>query len=223
MQKSHFQLILLVIILFTFSPLRVSAVTDAIKGGQMLKLLRDKPQKAVLNFKVNIFFGRESEIEENLDWGKFYLLDRSVLEILQKLNLNVTGENGTKISENELSAVNLEAAGQTLTALRRDVNLGNVSGYGSEDKPEYQEADSDILLAGYLLEEALQARSIKVFDLSKLHSSVRFAYRTGDFYIFGFGTFGTEFFVWEKALKLNPGENTFEFDQYNSEILVSQE
>lgn len=155
--------------------------------------------KSSLAVAANIYFGDQDEETHPVE-TEFYLLDKSLIEILKTARFEPELPNGEKRLPTD--AEYLEAAAQALTA-------------GDDD--------AEAALVAFLINEELlkHRRAVAATDLLG-RGSFR-AVKTGDYFLFGIGRTQAEIFVWHLPVQIKAGGNRVELDQTNAGVIFSSE
>lgn len=159
---------------------------DDIKPDKFLALL----ENATVTINAKISYGEEDQ-EKIPIAGKFYLLDKSIIEILKESKFDPTGENGNTPSEEDYL--------KALTNLLLE--------------PEETEEDS---LLTYIFWDAVKTHQISVIETNYFGYGKSGKIKTGNYYIFGCEQIEDETFIWNYPVKIS-GRSLIGIDQYNAE------
>ena len=219
---------------------------DDVKVWKLLESQRRCTPGTSLEIRARLFSGDEDEKSENFQAGGFYLLHKNIIEILRQLKLEPVEDEGDgdnnendkrtdelliKSSASVSSGAYLEAAARVLLTTEDHSQISD--GYSSSAETFGQifypaitfadEANKDNeenqLLALLLYNKLAAAKSVKV-EADNYGWRQNTALCTGDYFLFGYGRFGDHILVWQVPVKITPGANVVELDQYNAEIIT---
>lgn len=186
-----------------------------------------------LQVRARLLSGYEDEQSENFQSGGFYLLHKNMTEILRELKLEPQTEDDDEIKpaiKNPQTAppgAYLEAAARIL------LTVGDHSQKSNDFSPEFgilggmmypayipeKTADEENQLLALLIYSKLaETKSVKI-ETDNFGWRQNTAVCTGDYFLFGYGLFDDQILVWEIPIKILPGRNMVELDQYNTETI----
>lgn len=172
--------------------------TDDIKTGKMISLF----EKANFSISAKIYYGDQYEEEVPVN-AKFYLLDKSVVEILRNARFTPAVENKSVVtSEHNTSDSD---KGFYLEALAR--LLCDPAG------------DEDELLA-FLFWNSLNTSKITAVETDYFGYGKSAAVKSGNYYLFGFTQIEDNIFIWNHPVFLS-GTKEIEIDQNNAAAVLS--
>ena len=160
--------------------------SDDVKPDKFLALL----ENATVTIDARIFYGEEDQ-EKIPIAGKFYLLNKSIIEILKESKFNPTDESGKPPSETDYL--------KALTNLLLE--------------PEETEEDS---LLTYIFWDAIKTHQVSVIETDYFGYGKSGKIKTGNYYVFGCEQIEDETFIWNYPVKIS-GRSLIEIDQYNTE------
>ncbi len=152
--------------------------------------------KTTLTIAANIFFGDEDETAKPIE-AKFYLLDQSIVAILQKNGFNPTDEKGNRLSGEDNY---YEALAKTLTNDTEENALLN------------------LLFWKAIKKHQIAFVKTNVQGIGKLR-----AVSQGRYYLFGCAQNEGEFFIWNLTVNLTGKDNRIEIDQHNAATVIPVE
>lgn len=154
--------------------------------------------KAELSVSAQVYLGDQDQIRQPLEVD-FYLLDRSIVEILKKSRFTPVEEG----ADNDPQNVRLPAESAYLEAL-----AGVLTGDG---------ADAGVL--DMLFWDTVEKRRISgVISTNLFGAAPPETVRSGNYYLFGYASFDDRILIWNMPVYLSGGKNKLELDQYNAEI-----
>jgi hypothetical protein len=146
--------------------------------------------------KANFYSGDEDEDASPIAETDFYLLDKSLVNILKDSGFEPEFEDG---KQHRLEAEDY------LTATRR--------AFFSED------AESEVI--AFLIRDRISKHKLLALKTDHSGQANVKAVKTGNYYLFGVSESGGEVFVWHLPIEIKLGENMIEIDQYNAEVVFS--
>ncbi len=154
--------------------------------------------KSSLTIKANFYFGDEDEKALPIAETEFYLLDKSLVNILKDSKFKPEFLDGKQHKPEE-----------------KDYLTATAKAFSSED-------EESALIALLIKREISKHKRFEVktnysgqADLKEL--------KTGNYYLFGIGKTDDEIFVWHFIVNIKSGSNVIVLDQYNAETIFSVE
>lgn len=163
--------------------------SDDIKPMSLLSLL----EKANLRISARIYYGDEDEEEVPVK-TEFYLLDKSVVEILKAAKFSPEINNQMV----DVEEAYLEALGKLLT--------------------DQKDEEEDIL--NYLFWEAVEKNTVTKFETDYFGYGKSEQVKSGNYYLFGFTQINDEILIWNYPVFLS-GMKEIEIDQNNAAAVLS--
>lgn len=157
--------------------------------------------KTTFSVRANIYFGDQDEEVFPLEDTEFYLLDESLVKILQAARFKPVFSDGKKHRATDEDY--LEAAAQALTA------------------PEKSQVSGEAEVIAFLIEDAIRKHRL---SLARTNSFGRGYFKEivpGNYYLFGIGTTDAEVFVWHLPVEIKSGVNFIEVDQNNAAVIFA--
>lgn len=139
---------------------------------------------------ARIYFGYEDETNTPVT-GKFYLLDESVVTILQKANINPVDDEDQPLTE---ESDYLEAVANT-----------------------FAEPGAENGLLSLLILDAVRNRQVAEIATNRFGSGKSGKIKAGLYYLFAVERVENEIFVWNLPVYLSGSSGEIEIDQYNAE------
>ena len=152
--------------------------------------------KSSLTVKANFYFGDEDEETSPIAETEFYLLDKSLINILK--------DSGFKPEFLDGKEYKLE---------REDYLTATAAAFSSDDE--------ESVLIAFLIKEKISKHKIFAVKTDSSGQAAVKAIEAGNYYLFGIGKTEDEIFVWHLPIKIKSGRNTIEIDQYNAEVVFS--
>lgn len=154
--------------------------------------------KSELSVSAQVYLGDQDQIRQPLKTD-FYLLDRSIVEILKKAGFTPAEEG----AEDDPEKVRTSDESAYLEAL-----AGVLAG---------DAADAGLL--DMLFWDAVKKRRISgVISTDLFGNASSKTVRSGNYYLFGYASFDDRILIWNVPVHLSGGKNTLELDQYNAEM-----
>ncbi len=153
--------------------------------------------KSSLTIKANIYFGDEDEEAFPITKTDFYLLDKSLVNILKDSGFKPEFEDGKQHKLEE-----------------EDYLTATAKAFSSDD-------DESALIT-FLIKEKLSKHKLFVVKTDYSGRADIKALKTGDYYLFGFSKTNDEIFVWHLPIKIKSGRNVIEIDQHNADAVFLQ-
>ncbi len=149
-----------------------------------------------LTLKANFYFGDEDEMTSPIAETEFYLLDKSLVNILKHYKFTPEFRDGIqhKLKESDY----LTAAAKAFSS----------------------EEEVSVLIA-LMIKEAISKHKVISLKTNRLGRADLKELRMGNYYIFGMGKIDDEIFVWRFVVDIKSGNNVIELDQYNAETAFS--
>lgn len=231
-----------------FLPLLLLATVFSVAAADEIKPLNIiEGSNSPLKLRVKIYAGSEDETFEEIKIGRFYLLDRDPLLILQDAGFKISEDAGEitaqKTSDSFLDATNkadnpqteeelLEAAVRLLISLdEEEIFLAPERFAAGEFWNAIEPAETDeeeTALLGMLLLPELKKHTMGNFTLDSQNTKhknspngIKLPSRRGEFYLFGYAKHHDEIIVWNLPLNTWNYSKTVDLDQYNSAALFS--
>lgn len=165
-------------------------LTDDVKPLDLLK--------PTLTIKANVYFGREDEEVFPIARTEFYLLDKSLVDILKdsKFKLEFTGQKKHKIQDED---------------------------YLSATANAFSSFDEESQLLTLLIQKEIAKHQIYAVKTNFQGKAQIDSVKMGNYFLFGIGKTEDEIFVWHLPVTIKSGENLIELDQNNAETVLSIE
>lgn len=164
---------------------------DKADDGKFNKLL-SSIERSNFSISAKIFYGDEDETEIPVK-ANFYLLDKSLIEILKEAKFNPVDENASLITDE----IYLEALAKLLT------------------DPEGDEDD----LLNFLFWDRVNKHKISSLETDYFGYAKSTQIKSGNYYLFGYAEVDDEIFIWNHPVYLS-GKRIIEIDQNNAEIVL---
>lgn len=149
-----------------------------------------------LTLKANLYSGDEDEKASPVAETEFYLLDKSLIDILKDSNFKPQSADGKQheLKDNDY-----------LTAM--------ANAFSSDDE---ESALMTLLINREISKHQVFSLKTDYFGRAELKKL-----KMGNYYIFGIGETEDETFVWHSLVDIKSCANTIELDQYNAEAVFS--
>lgn len=194
-------------------------------------------KNSLVQLRIKIYSGNEDEFFDEIGIGKFYLLDRDPLSILENANFRLSEESdgltdkrdseepsgSTKGGNNTPNeAASLEAAVRLLILINNEeIFLPPEQSAAGEFWDMFQSSGADedeTALLGLLLLPELKKHTKKSFEFRN-PNGIKLLFPRGSFYLFGYVRHQGEIIVWNLPLTIGNSPKIVDLDQYNSSAL----
>lgn len=152
--------------------------------------------KASLTIKANLYFGNEDEETSPIAETNFYLLDKSLINILK--------DSGFKPEYSDGKEYKLE---------RADYLRATAAAFFSDDE--------ESVLITLLIKEEISKHNLFALKTDYAGQANVKALTTGNYCLFGISKTEDEIFVWHLPIEIKSGRNLIEIDQHNAEVIFS--
>jgi len=152
--------------------------------------------KASVTVDAQIYFGDQDEEMYSIE-TEFYLLDKSLIEILKKAHFKPEFPDGKQCQITDEDY--LEAAANAFTA----------------------EKDEESKIVAFLINNAMAKHQRAVMHTNKFGKGKFEAVKTGSYYLFGVGRTNAEVFVWHSPIEITAGGVSIEINQNDAAVIFS--
>ena len=152
--------------------------------------------KTSLTVDARIYFGDQDEEEYAIE-TEFYLLDKSLVEILKKARFRPEFPDGKQhqITDEDY----LEATAKSLTT----------------------ENDADSEVISFLIRDAMAKHRQAIMHTNRFGKGKLESVKTGNYYLFGVGKTNAEVFVWHSPIRIKAGGDSIEISQTDAAVIFS--
>lgn len=154
--------------------------------------------KPTLTIKANVYFGNEDEESFPIARTDFYLLDKSLVNILKDSGFQPEFSDGNQHKIEEEDYFNA---------------IGNA----------FLSDNEESALIAVLIKEKISKNKSFLLKTDDLGQAKVKAAKEGKYYLFGIGRTEDEIFIWHFPVSIKSGNNIIELDQHNAEIVLSIE
>lgn len=152
--------------------------------------------RTTLSINAQIYFGDQDEEAYPIE-TEFYLLDKSLIEILKNAHFKPEFSDG---KERRVTGEDyLEAAAKAFTT----------------------EKDEEAKVVAFLVNEAMAKYQQAVVHTNKFGKGKFKSLKTGSYYLFGVGKTNAEVFVWHLPIKIKAGDDSIEINQTDAAVIFS--
>ncbi len=152
--------------------------------------------KPSLTVKANFYSGDQDEEASPIRKTDFYLLNKSLVNILKDSGFKLEFEDGEQYKLEE-----------------EDYLTATAKAFLSED-------DESAVIA-FLIRDRISKRKLFAVKTDYLGRADVKALNTGNYYLFGVSKSDGEIFVWHLPIEIKSGGNLVEIDQHNADVVFS--
>lgn len=166
--------------------------SDDVQPASLLHYL----SQASLTLQANVYFGDEDEESYPIAETDFYLLDESLVRILQKAKFKpeVTGEKHQKPTDEDY----LEATARA-----------------------FDSTDEESELIALLIHQAISRHQIAKIETDRYGKGKARTIKAGSYFLFGIARTEDEVLVWNQPVKIVAGSNLIEIDQHDADVVLT--
>ncbi len=149
-----------------------------------------------LTVKANFYFGDEDEETSPITETDFYLLDKSLINILKDSGFKLESEDGKQYKLEE-----------------EDYLTATATAFTSEDNGS--------AIIAFLIKEKISKHKLFTVKTEYLGQANIRVLKKGNYYLFGVGRTEDKVYIWHLPIEINSGRNLIEIDQHNADVVFS--